>query len=40
MAYTNPNAKIRNFFDILTIERGDPVDNLAKVTTFSLHNYG
>ena len=39
MTLVNPNAKLRNYFDILTIERGDPREILAEVTTFLPFDY-
>ena len=39
MAYTNPNAKVRKIFEILTILRGDLIEIFAEVTTFSPCNY-
>ena len=39
MAYTNPTTKVRKIFEFLTILRGDPIQILAEVTTFSLSDY-
>ena len=36
---TNPNAKLRKYFDILMILRGYPREILAEVTTFLPFDY-
>ena len=40
MTVVNPTAKVRKIFEFLTILRGDPLEILAEVTTFSLCDYG